>query len=62
MSMIERITDEILAMTVVGAATGCACYLTYLNGEVPEYFATMAGMVIVYYFSKRTGENDGGNT
>jgi len=60
--MIEKITDEILAMTVVGAATGCACYLTYLTGEVPEYFATMAGMVVVYYFGKKVGSNNGDST
>lgn len=51
--MIEKITDEILALSVIGAATGCACYLTYLNGEVPEFFATMAGMIVVYYFGKK---------
>lgn len=55
--MIEKITDEIIAMTVIGAATGCACYLTYLNGEVPEFFATMAGMIVVYYFGKKGADN-----
>jgi len=54
--MIEKITDEIIAISVIGAATGCACYLTYINGEVPEFFATMAGMIVVYYFGKKTGE------
>lgn len=51
--MIEKIADEIVALSVVGAATGCACYLTYLNGEVPEFFATMAGMIVVYYFGTK---------
>jgi len=51
--MIEKIADEILALTVIGAATACAGYLTYLNGEVPEFFATMAGMIVVYYFGKK---------
>lgn len=53
MDIIERITDELIALVVIGSATGCACYLTYLNGDVPEYFATMAGMIIVYYFGKK---------
>lgn len=55
--MIEKITDEIIAITVVGAATGCACYLTYLTGEVPEFFAIMAGMIVGHYFRKRGADN-----
>jgi hypothetical protein len=53
--MIEKITDEIIAISVIGAATGCACYLTYLTGEVPEFFATMAGMIAMFYFGKKQG-------
>lgn len=53
MDIIERIADEVIAMTVIGAAAGCACYLTYMNGAVPEYFTTMAGMIAVYYFGKK---------
>ena len=59
--MIEKITDEIIALTVVGAATGCACYLTYLNGEVPEFFATMAGMIVMFYFGKKMGADNDSN-
>lgn len=51
--MIEKITDEIIAITVIGSATGCACYLTYTTGEIPEFFAAMAGMIIAYYFGKK---------
>ena len=53
--MLEKITDEIIAITVITSATGCACYLTYLNGEVPEFFATMAGMIVMFYFGKKQG-------
>ena len=53
--MLEKITDEIIAITVITSATGCACYLTYLNAEVPEFFATMAGMIVMFYFGKKQG-------
>ena len=53
---ISKITDEVIGLTVVGAATGCACYLTYVSGAVPEFFATMAGMVVVFYFGAKATE------
>jgi len=50
--MIEKITDEIIALSVVGAATGCGVYVTYMTGEVPAFLTLMAGAVIAYYFKK----------
>jgi len=50
--MIEKITDEIIALTVVGAATGCGVYVTYLTGAMPESLIAMAGIVVGFYFRK----------
>jgi hypothetical protein len=47
---IQDITDEIIALGVVGAATGCGVYVTYLTGEVPGFLTLMAGAVVAYYF------------
>jgi TRAP-type C4-dicarboxylate transport system permease large subunit len=49
---IQDITDEIIGLTVVGAATGCGIYVTYLTGEVPGFLTLMAGAVVAYYFTK----------
>lgn len=53
--MIEKITDEIIAIGVVGAATGGGIYVTYITGEVPAFLTLMAGAVIAYYFRKEKG-------
>ena len=53
--MIEKITDEIIAIGVVGAATGGGIYVTYITGEVPSFLTLMAGAVIAYYFRKEKG-------
>ena len=52
--MIEKITDEIIALTVVGAATGCGVYITYVTGAMPESLIAMAGIVVGFYFRKNT--------
>jgi len=49
---IEKITDEIIALTVVGAATGCGVYVTYLSGVVEPSLILMAGIVVGFYFRK----------
>ncbi len=49
---IQDITDEIIGLSVVGAATGCGVYVTYLTGEVPAFLTLMAGAVVAYYFTK----------
>lgn len=51
--MIEKYTDEIIALSVVAAATGCACWITYNTGAIPEFFTTGFGFVIAYYFGKK---------
>lgn len=56
--MIEKITDEIIALGVVGAATVCGVYVTYINSEVPAFLTLMAGAVIAYYFKKVKVEDD----
>lgn len=48
--MIEKITDEIIALGVVGSATACGIYVTYITGTVPSFLTLMAGAVIAYYF------------
>ena len=54
--MIEQITDEIIALTVAGAGTLLAGYVTYTTGEIPEFFSMGFGMVLAYYFGKKHGE------
>ena len=49
---IQDVTDEIIGLAVVGAATGCGIYVTYLTGEVPGFLTLMAGAVIAFYFEK----------
>ena len=44
--------DEIIAGTVTVAGTGCAVYLTYTTGQIPEFFSMGFGMVLAYYFGK----------
>ena len=56
--MIEKITDEIIALGVVGAATACGVYVTYISGDVPAFLTLMAGAVIAYYFKKAKVEDD----
>jgi len=50
--MIEKITDEIIALTVVGAATGCGVYVTYQTGVMEPSLIAMAGIVVGFYFRK----------
>lgn len=50
--MIEKITDEIIALAVVGVTTICGAYVTYISGEVPAFLSMMAAAVIAYYFRK----------
>ena len=50
---IQDIADEIIGLSVVGAATGCGVYVTWLTGEVPGYLTLMAGAVIAFYFGKK---------
>ena len=52
--MIEKITDEIIALSVVGAATGCGIYVTYLTGSMEPSLIAMAGIVVGFYFRKTT--------
>lgn len=50
---ISEYTDDIIALVVTGVATGCAAYLTYTTGEIPEFFAVGFGVIIAYHFSKK---------
>ena len=54
--MIEQITDEIIALTVAGAGTLLAGWITYTTGEIPEFFSMGFGVVLAYYFGKKKGE------
>ena len=53
---IEKITDEIIALTVCGAGTILAGWVTYTTGKIPEFFAMGFGMVLAYYFGKKKGD------
>ena len=44
--------DEAIALLVSTAGTGCAVYLTYTTGQIPEFFSMGFGMVLAYYFGK----------
>lgn len=50
--MIEKITDEIIAITVTVAGTAYAGWTVYQTGEIPEFFAVGFGMVLMHYFQK----------
>jgi len=49
---IPNYVDEIIAILVTTTGTGCAAYLTYTTGEIPEFFSMGFGMVLAYYFGK----------
>lgn len=49
---ISDYVDEAIAVTVTLAGTGCAMYLTYMTGQIPEFFSMGFGMVLAYYFGK----------
>lgn len=48
-------TDDIIAITVTAVGTGCAAYLTYTTGEIPEFFSMGFGMILAYHFTKKAG-------
>jgi len=50
---LSKYVDEAIAIIVTATATGCAAYLTYTTGEIPEFFSMGFGMVLAYYFSKK---------
>lgn len=54
MMNISEYTDDAIALVVTGVATGCAAYLTYTTGEIPEFFAVGFGVIIAYHFSKKS--------
>ena len=49
---IEKITDEVIALTVTTAGTVFAGWITYQTGQIPEFFAVGFGMVLMHYFKK----------
>ena len=51
---IEKITDEVIALTVTVAGTAFAGWITYQAGQIPEFFAVGFGMVLMHYFRKKT--------
>lgn len=52
MMNITQYTDDLIALVVAGAGTGCATYLTYTTGEIPEFFTMGFGMILAYHFTK----------
>ena len=49
---IEKITDEIIALSVIGGGVAGAVYMTYKTGIVPDYFILGFGVVLAFYFKK----------
>ena len=59
--MIEKITDEIIALTVVGAATGCGVYVTYLTGATEQHEPLLGHLMRVgARVARQTGISEGG--
>ena len=44
--------DDVIAGTVVLAGTGCAVYITYKTGSIPEFFMMGFGMILAHFFEK----------
>jgi len=51
---IEKITDEVIALTVTTSGTMFAGWITYQTGQIPEFFAVGFGMVLMHYFKKNS--------
>ena len=51
---IEKITDEIIALSVIGSGVILAGYITYITGAIPDMLTMGFGMVLAYYFNKST--------
>lgn len=45
-------TNDIIAVTVTGAGTIFAGYVTYTTGEIPDFFPMAFGMVMAFFFTK----------
>lgn len=45
---IEKLTDNFIAISIIGSAI----YLVMVGIEIPAWFATGFGMVLVHYFEK----------
>jgi len=46
----EKIVDEIIALTVVGATTA----FVGLGINVPDWWSTAFGVIIAYYYTRKT--------
>ena len=44
--------DDAIAGIVVLAGTGCAIYITYKTGKIPEFFMMGFGMILAHFFEK----------
>lgn len=53
MSWLENITDELIALMIVG---GTLIMIT-LKYELPEFWQTGFGVVIGYYFSRKVSKS-----
>ena len=45
-------TNDAIALIVTSAGTGYAGYVTYITGEIPEFFAMGFGLVIAFFFTR----------
>lgn len=51
-------TNDAIAIIVTTAGTGYAGYVTYLTGEIPEFFAMGFGLVIAFFFTRALKTED----
>lgn len=54
MMKISQYTNDAIALMVVAVGTGCAAYLTYVTGQIPEFFSVGFGVVLMYFFKRST--------
>ena len=48
----QEYTNDVIAITVTLAGTAFAGYITYITGEIPDYFPMAFGMVIAFFFTR----------
>lgn len=47
-------TDDIIAILVAFAGTIYAGYITYMTGEIPEFFSMGFGLILAFHFTKKS--------
>lgn len=53
--MYEKYTDDIIGLVVAISGTAFAGYITYVTGQIPEFFAVAFGVIMTFHFTKNNG-------